>query len=193
VQRQQLWVRQQNPLSQSKLRRCVLSRQNGCPSIAHDRGGTRSRGSRRRKCGRCQGHRRGQHRSGSDRSFWRLRRCSSSPSVRRSGTAIATDDVGQLHLERLPLRIGHFLRCRRERKVVSRIVADETELQSDLGGAFFAAEKRCGWVSGGHARGMGFCSQEASWWGTRTEGAFLPSWVHCRWLSVSSSVPSSFL
>lgn len=154
VQRQQLWVGQQDPLSQSKIGRCVLSRQNGRPSVAHDRGGARRRGSGRRKRSRRGGFRRGQRRSGRDGSFGR---CGSRPGVRRRGqdaaTAIATDDVGQLGLERFPLRIGHVLRHRRKGKVVPRIVVDEAELQSDLSRAFFAAEQRCGWVSGEHARG----------------------------------------
>ena len=38
-----------------------------------------------------------------------------------------------------------------------------------------------------------FDSQLASLNETRIEGAFLPSCVHCRWVSVSSSSPGSFL
>jgi hypothetical protein len=36
-------------------------------------------------------------------------------------------------------------------------------------------------------------SQDNSGRGRRIEGDFAPSWVHCRWVSVSSSKPESFL
>lgn len=158
VQRQQLWVRQQNSLSQSKIRRRVLSRQKRCSSIAHDRGGARRRGSRGRQRRGRDYFRRCERRRGRHRSFWRLRRCNSSPNVGRSGqdatAAVAADDVGQFGLERLPLRIRHFLRRRCERKVVSCIVLDEAEFESDLRCAFFAAKECCLDVSM-RARGLG--------------------------------------
>lgn len=139
VQRQQLRIRQQNPLPQSKFRRRVLSRQNRRPRIAHDRRRAGRRRSRRRKHSRRRGFQRGRRRRGHHRTLGGLRRRHTSHTTT---AAIPTDDVGQLRLERLPLRISHVWRHRRKRKIVSRIVVDETELESDLSSTFFAAEKR---------------------------------------------------